>query len=307
MQNAPVPTLEMAGLTLIPVAIDSGTAKFDWALFVSETERGIVGSWKYNSDLFDRETIAQMSNRFETLIRSIVAQPDSRLNTLEILTEAQKQKQAMQELKREKSNFSKFKSVKPKPVALPQGELIKTEYLHPDELFPLVAKPAVADVDIADWAKNNREFIEAKLLQHGGILFRGFIGPVVSAFEEFALSICSELFGEYGDLPREGVSGKVYGSTPYPADKAILFHSESSHLHRWPMKIWFFCVQPAQQGGETPIVDCRKIYQLLDPKLREKFAQKQIMYVRNYTDGLDVSWKDFFQTEDKSVVEEYCR
>ncbi len=307
MQNAPMPTLEMAGLTLMPVAIDSGTAKFDFALFVSETETGIIGSWKYNSDLFDRETIAQMSNRFETLLGSIVAQPDSRLNTLEILTEAQKQKQAMQELKREKSNFSKFKSVKPKPVALPQGELIKTEYLHPDELFPLVAKPAVADVDIADWAKNNREFIEAKLLQHGGILFRGFIGPVVSAFEEFALSICSELFGEYGDLPREGVSGKVYGSTPYPADKAILFHSESSHLHRWPMKIWFFCVQPAQQGGETPIVDCRKIYQLLDPKLREKFAQKQIMYVRNYTDGLDVSWKDFFQTEDKSVVEEYCR
>ena len=307
MQNAPMPTLEMAGLTLMPVAIDSGTAKFDLALFVSETETGIVGSWKYNYDLFDRETIAQMSNRFETLLGSIVAQPDSRLNTLEILTEAQKQKQAMQELKREKSNFSKFKSVKPKPVALPQGELIKTEYLHPDELFPLVAKPAVADVDLADWAKNNREFIEAKLLQHGGILFRGFIGPVVAAFEQFALSICSELFGEYGDLPREGVSGKVYGSTPYPADKAILFHSESSHLHRWPMKIWFFCVQPAQQGGETPIVDCRKIYQLLDPKLREKFAQKQIMYVRNYTDGLDVSWKDFFQTEDKSVVEEYCR
>jgi amino acid adenylation domain-containing protein len=307
MQNAPVPALEMAGLTLIPVAIDSGTAKFDLALFVSETETGIVGSWKYNSDLFDRETIAQMSNRFETLLGSIVAQPDSRLNTLEILTEAQKQKQAMQELKREKSNFSKFKSVKPKPVALPQGELIKTEYLQPGELFPLVAKPAVADVDLADWAKNNREFIEAKLLQHGGILFRGFIDPVVSAFEQFALSICSELFGEYGDLPREGVSPKVYGSTPYPADKAILFHSESSHLHRWPMKIWFFCVQPAQQGGETPIVDCRKIYQLLDPKLREKFAQKQIMYVRNYTDGLDVSWKDFFKTEDKSVVEEYCR
>ncbi|MEG4404822.1 amino acid adenylation domain-containing protein [Microcoleus sp. MON2_D5] len=307
MQNAPMPALEMAGLTLIPVAIDSGTAKFDLALFVSETDTGIVGSWKYNSDLFDRETIAQMSNRFETLLGSIAAQPDSRLNTLEILTEAQKQKQAMQEVKREKSNFSKFKSVKPKVVALPQGELIKTEYLHPDELFPLVAKPAVADVDLADWAKNNREFIEAKLLQHGGILFRGFIGPVVSAFEQFAHSICSELFGEYGDLPREGVSGKVYGSTPYPADKAILFHSESSHLHRWPMKIWFFCVQPAQQGGETPIVDCRKIYQLLDPKLREKFAQKQIMYVRNYTDGLDVSWKDFFQTEDKSVVEEYCR
>ncbi|MCT7952163.1 amino acid adenylation domain-containing protein [Ancylothrix sp. C2] len=307
MQNAPMPTLELAGLTLMPVEIDSGTAKFDVALFVSETEGKINGSWKYNSDLFDRETISQISNRFETLLGSIVAQPDSRLNTLEIIPEAEKQKQIMQEVKREKSNFSKFKSVKPKVVALPQGDLIKTEYLHPDQHFPLVIKPAVTDVDLADWAKNNREFIEEKLLKHGGILFRGFTGPVVSAFEQFALSICSELFGEYGDLPREGVSGKVYGSTPYPADKAILFHSESSHLHRWPMKIWFFCVQPAQQGGETPIVDCRKIYQMLNPKLREKFAEKQIMYVRNYTDGLDVSWQDFFKTEDKSVVEKYCR
>ncbi|MEG4885837.1 amino acid adenylation domain-containing protein [Microcoleus sp. F8-D3] len=307
MQNMPMPALKLGNLTLTPLEIDSEIAKFHLVLFVGETERGIAGTWKYNTGIFDSSTIEQMSGRFETLLNSIVAEPDSRLNTLEILTEAQKQKQAMQELKREKSNFSKFKSVKPKPVALPQGELIKTEYLHPDEHFPLVAKPAVADVDLADWAKNNREFIEAKLLQHGGILFRGFIGPVVSAFEQFAFSICSELFGEYGDLPREGVSGKVYGSTPYPADKAILFHSESSHLHRWPMKIWFFCVQPAQQGGETPIADCRKIYQLLNPKLREKFAQKQIMYVRNYTDGLDVSWKDFFKTEDKSVVEEYCR
>jgi alpha-ketoglutarate-dependent taurine dioxygenase len=115
------------------------------------------------------------------------------------------------------------------------------------------------------------------------------------------------LFGEYGDLPREGVSGKVYGSTPYPPDKAILFHNESSHLHRWPLKIWFFCVQPAQQGGETPILDCRKIYQLLNPKLREKFEEKQLMYVRNYIEGLDVSWQDFFQTTDKTEVENYCR
>jgi alpha-ketoglutarate-dependent taurine dioxygenase len=108
-------------------------------------------------------------------------------------------------------------------------------------------------------------------------------------------------------LPREGIGGKVYGSTPYPADQTIFFHNESSHLHRWPMKIWFFCIQPAQSGGETPIVDCRKVYQLLDPKLREKFAQKQLMYVRNYTDGLDVSWQEFFKTAHKTEVEQYCR
>jgi hypothetical protein len=31
------------------------------------------------------------------------------------------------------------------------------------------------------------------------------------------------------------------------------------------------------------------------------------MYVRNFTDGLDVSWQHFFQTEDRAVVEERCK
>ncbi len=30
------------------------------------------------------------------------------------------------------------------------------------------------------------------------------------------------------------------------------------------------------------------------------------MYVRNYTEGLDVSWQEFFRTTDKAVVENYC-
>ncbi|MBD1938355.1 non-ribosomal peptide synthetase [Microcoleus sp. FACHB-68] len=307
LQNTPVPALELPGLTLTPLEIDSGTAKFDLALFMAETKSEIIGTFKYNAELFDEATIAQISDRFVTLLSSIIAQSDARLNSLEIITEAEKQKQAMQEVKREKGNFSKFKTIKPKAVSLPQGELIRTESLQPGETFPLVIKPAVAEVDIIDWAKSNREFIETKLLQHGAILFRGFNEPLVSVFEQFALSLCPQLFGEYGDLPREGISGKVYGSTPYPADKAILFHNESSHLHRWPLKIWFFCVQPAKQGGETPIVDCRKVYQLLDPKLIEKFTQKQLVYVRNYTDGLDVSWQEFFRTTDKAVVEDYCR
>ncbi len=31
------------------------------------------------------------------------------------------------------------------------------------------------------------------------------------------------------------------------------------------------------------------------------------MYVRNYTNGLDVDWQEFFKTTDKSAVEDYCK
>ena len=173
--------------------------------------------------------------------------------------------------------------------------------------MPLVITPYVDDLNIIEWAKRNQDFIEANLLHNGAILFRNFGVNSVADFEGFAEAICSGLFGDYGDLPREGVSDKVYGSTPYPSEQAILFHNESSHMHCWPNKIWFFCMKPAQQGGETPIVDCRKVLKLLDTKLRERLEQKQLMYVRNYTDGLDIRWQDFFHTTDKAMVEDYCR
>ena len=78
-------------------------------------------------------------------------------------------------------------------------------------------------------------------------------------------------------------------------------------MHRWPMLIWFYCVKAAERGGETPIVDCRQVYQHLDPSLRDRFERKGLMYVRNFTDKLDVSWQSFFQTEDREKVEAYCR
>jgi alpha-ketoglutarate-dependent taurine dioxygenase len=213
----------------------------------------------------------------------------------------------MNNLEVQKPSIKKLEAFQRKAISMSQDRLIKSTYLQLEGRLPLVVQPEIADLNLATWARNNQAFIETQLLQHGAILFRDFNVDTVSDFEQFAQGICPELFGEYGDLPREGVSGKVYGSTPYPAEQAILFHNESSHMHRWPMKIWFYCVRAAQQGGETPIVDCRQIYELIEPKLRERFTQKGLMYVRNYTDGLDVDWRSFFHSTDRSVVEDYCR
>jgi alpha-ketoglutarate-dependent taurine dioxygenase len=78
-------------------------------------------------------------------------------------------------------------------------------------------------------------------------------------------------------------------------------------MHRWPMLIWFYCVRAAAAGGETPIIDSRKIYQRMQSEIRGRFERKGLKYVRNFTDGLDVSWQHFFQTSDRRAVEEYCR
>jgi alpha-ketoglutarate-dependent taurine dioxygenase len=224
-----------------------------------------------------------------------------------MLSETEQENQRIQQEQRQAARFQKFASIKPQALRLEADQLIQTSFLHSDAAFPLVIQPGVAAVDITDWAKAQRQFLQRQLLQYGAILFRGVGIDSATAFAALATAICPQLYGEYGDLPRQDVGSKIYGATPYPANQAILFHSESSHLQSWPQKIWFCCLQPAQQGGETPIVDCRQILQRLDPKLRDRFAQLQLLYVRNYIDGLDVSWQDFFHTSDRAVVEASCR
>lgn len=164
-------------------------------------------------------------------------------------------------------------------------------------------------VNLASWAEHNRDYVRGELDKHGAILFRNFAIDSPEKFENVARSIAidGELFDEYGDLPRDDPGSKVYHSTPYPADKSILFHNESSHMHRWPMKIFFYCVKPAEGGGATPILDCRKTYEEIDPAIIRRMEEKKLMYVRNFIEGLDVSWQQFFGTTNKQSIEDYCR
>jgi hypothetical protein len=189
---------------------------------------------------------------------------------------------------------------------LTRANLVRTRTLAPGQRLPLVIEPATDNVNLAEWASANHEFLDTSLSEHGGILFRGFDLATAVDFENVARSIYSSLYADYGDLPRTSAGGAIYESTPYPPDKVILFHNESSHLSSWPMKISFFCLQPAREGGTTPIVDCRAMCEQMDPKTRETFAQKGLLYVRNFVRGLDVNWQEFFQTDDRTEVERRC-
>jgi hypothetical protein len=192
-----------------------------------------------------------------------------------------------------------------RPAVARAEALVQMRFLDDASPLPLLIEPAAPDVDLAGWMAAHRDDVDALLLLHGGLLFRGFALGTAGDFEAAARAVCPDLHGEYGDLPKEG--GAVYRSTPYPADRTILFHNEASHTWRWPMKQFFFCQVPAAQGGETPIVDCRRVYERLEPAVRERFAEKGLMYVRNFVPGLDVPWPEFFHTSDRAQVEERCR
>jgi SAM-dependent methyltransferase/alpha-ketoglutarate-dependent taurine dioxygenase len=294
MQNTEQRTLRLSGTTVEPFKLSNASSRFDLALFVSEKENGLHGLWRYNPDLFASTTVSKFASQFENLLTRIVADPHARLHEIT-------------GTKQMPAPVNQFRKTRRRAVDLSQLRTVKTDFLEPNTTLPLVITPDAEEVELAEWASTNREFIDAHLLKHGALLFRNFSVGSAAEFEEFARSTGSDLFGDYGDLPREEEGGKVYASTPYPPEERILFHNESSHMHRWPMRIWFYCIKAAERGGETPIVDCRQVYQQLDPDLRERFERKGLMYIRNFTDKLDVSWQSFFQTDDRAQVEDYCR
>jgi len=198
-------------------------------------------------------------------------------------------------------------SVRRKTLSVSQGELVTAEPQNGADL-PLVMSPSIGGVDLVTWALNHRELIQGRLLKHGGILFRNFDVSSPEVFEQFAMACSAELL-EYRERssPRTRVNNNIYTSTDYPASQSIFFHNENSYQRVWPMKIFFFCVTPSTGGGETPIVDCRKVFERIDQEIRRRFIEKGWMLVRNFGDGLSLTWQSVFQTEDKIAVEDYCR
>lgn len=204
-------------------------------------------------------------------------------------------------------NTLNLKSAKRKLVDLESEKIIATEFINSEKRSPLVIQPTINELNLTNWAANNRSWIDSNLLQHGALLFRNFQLKKPTEFEQFIQAISEELLDySYRSTPRTLVNGKIYTSTEYPADRFIPLHNEMSYSRNWAMKIWFYCVKPAAKGGETPIADSRSIFNKIPPQIRQRFIDKKVMYVRNYGRGLDLDWQNVFQTNDKSVLESYC-
>jgi alpha-ketoglutarate-dependent taurine dioxygenase len=194
-----------------------------------------------------------------------------------------------------------------KNVQLSSARLVRISDPAPATV-PLKIEPNIEGLRLITWAEHNGEFINTHLLRHGAILFRDFQVAGVSDFEEFVRTVSGDLLNyEDRTSPRRPVKGNVFSSTYYPPEQEIFLHNENSYSHTWPLKIFFHCAQPADEGGETPIADVRRIYQRLSPSLRDNFTRKKVMYVRNFGNGFGLTWQDAFQTRNPAKVEEFCR
>jgi non-ribosomal peptide synthetase component F len=96
LQNAPMPPLELPGLTLSLLEVDWGTTAYDLALFFWETalwenlEEGLSLVASYSTDLYDASTIARLVGHLERLLAAAMDDPGGRLRDLEILAPAER-------------------------------------------------------------------------------------------------------------------------------------------------------------------------------------------------------------------------
>jgi alpha-ketoglutarate-dependent taurine dioxygenase len=179
----------------------------------------------------------------------------------------------------------------------------------PAHTLPMIVRPRLGDVQLAAWSATCRDLIDARLRQHGALLFRGFPVDRASAFSDFVRA-SSETVVEYDEptTPRTRVSGadRIYTSTDYPPEERILPHNERSYSRTVPLKLYFWCETPAREGGGTPIGDVRRVLARVTPCVRRAFTARGWRYTRTFYPGLGLSWQRVFQTEDKAVAEAAC-
>jgi len=131
LQNTPLETLTLPGLTLEPMAQRSDYAKFDLSLELFEDNGQLEAAFEFNTDLFDAATIERMASHFNVLLAAIVAAPTCRIEQLDMLGAAERELM-LQDWNRSESDyrleesyaalFARTVAADPQRIAVSSGE-----------------------------------------------------------------------------------------------------------------------------------------------------------------------------------------
>ncbi len=87
LQNTQKVDLELPGVTMQPLDIESGMAPFDLRIQLTETQEGLKGGFDYNLSIFDSSTIRSMARHLVTTLECIVENQEQKIKQLPIFTQ----------------------------------------------------------------------------------------------------------------------------------------------------------------------------------------------------------------------------
>ncbi|MGZ3460175.1 MAG: non-ribosomal peptide synthetase, partial [Archangium sp.] len=90
LQHASTRALELPGLTLESLPMETHSAKLDLLVVVGHGEDGLSCTWEYSTDLFDRDTVVRMAGHFQKLLEGFAATPEAPLSELSLLSDGER-------------------------------------------------------------------------------------------------------------------------------------------------------------------------------------------------------------------------
>jgi alpha-ketoglutarate-dependent taurine dioxygenase len=164
-----------------------------------------------------------------------------------------------------------------------------------------------ADASLIEVIHGRAEYFASLVLEHGGILFRGFRVREAADHQKAIDALRAKPMDyTYRSTPRTQVHGAVFTATEYPHDLEIPLHCENAYQLTWPLWLSFCCIKPAATGGETPIAHMRKVTAAIPPATLDRFTQRGVKYIRHYRPHVDLSWESVFRTGDRAKVASFC-
>ena len=96
LQNAPLPAIELPGLTLSPAEVEAGTTQFDLTLSLAEEGGGIAGFLEYDAHLFDGTTAGRLAGHLAAALQALAANPTRRLRDLPLVSDGERHQLLME-------------------------------------------------------------------------------------------------------------------------------------------------------------------------------------------------------------------
>jgi alpha-ketoglutarate-dependent taurine dioxygenase len=163
--------------------------------------------------------------------------------------------------------------------------------------------------DAMSWAAEHKDTLRAVVAEHGSVLVRGLglrdAAEVSAVFRQLAttgLMIEKEAFAS-----RQVYSDGVYSSATWPANQPMCMHHELSYRLEVPSLLLFACLTAPTAGGVTAVADSPTVLDALPKDLTERLEREGWMLTRSYNDEIGATVAEAFGTDDRAVVESYCR
>nr|WSY50698.1 TauD/TfdA family dioxygenase [Streptomyces sp. NBC_00886] len=182
--------------------------------------------------------------------------------------------------------------------------------LHAVTLTPDGPPLLHADVgaDPVGWAARHRQALRSVVAEHGCLLVRGLgLADPAGAEAVFRRLTDSLMPDREPFAPRRTYAEGVYSATKWPPNQPMCMHHESSYALEFPGLLLFACLDAPSEGGATPVADAEAVLASLPARLVERFEQEGWLLTRTYHEEIGASVAEAFGTEDRAVVERYCR